>query len=254
MNALQMAKDHFDQSGGVVNAARSEISKWDSQMQFHSDRARELSRSTAEPLGDGAPFELSADKEDEHSSLSKSLQETQVATSPERGSIWQLLESHAWKSFRQLAAHSQVERIQSQLTSLAQNGSESNTGLHSTLKDADSLARKYMQSGESALQSVSKDFQALVHEVMQRSANNKEASTDQHALPADMTGGESLHVVGGDDDDFVWDDDVDLAVTGTTNADLLSADSESAPASGTKSLPASTTSSHPPIDTDSDWD
>lgn len=263
MSALQMAKDHIDQSGGVVNAARSEITKWDAQLQSHSDRARELSRSTAEPLSDGSPFELSSEKEEEAQASSMSLKETPVSVSPERGSIWQLLESHAWNSFRQLAAHSQVERIQSQLTSLAQHGTDSNTGLHSTLKDADSLARKYIHSGESKLQTVSKDFQALVHDIMQKSSTKKDviepSSTGAPILPAETTGTESLHVVGGDDDDdFVWDDDNSdddtLAVTDNAHSDLLSTGTVPASTSGPKQLPAPTASARVPIDFDSDWE
>ncbi|WFD17949.1 hypothetical protein MCAP1_000160 [Malassezia caprae] len=258
MNALHMAKDHIDQSGGILNAARSEIGKWDAELQSHSDRARELSRSTAEPLSDGVPFEIT-DKDDEVQSLSKSLQETPAAASPERNSIWHLLESHAWNSFRQLASHSQVERIQSQLTSLANNGSDSQTGLHSTLKDADSLARKYMQSGESTLQNVSKDFQKLVHDIMQKSSSKKDVSESTNAaesvLPTGTQGAETLHVVGSDDDDdFVWDDDDDLAVTGNAHADLLDGDTTSASTSEPKALPAPTTPSRNPIDNDSDWE
>lgn len=259
MNAFHMAKDHIDQSGGVLNAARSEIGKWDAELQSHSDRARELSRSTAEPLSDGIPFEIAAEKDEEVQSLSKSLQEAPVAASPVRGSIWQLLESHAWNSFRQLAAHSQVEQIQSQLTSLAKHGSDSQTGLHSTLQNADSLANKYMQSGESTLQTVSKDFQALVHDIMQKSTSKKDvvksADTTEPVLPTGTQGSEILHVVGGDDDDdFVWDDDDDLAVTGNAHGDLLDTNAVSTSTSGPKTLPAPATSSQIPIDFDSDWE
>lgn len=227
MHALQMAKDHIEQNGGLVNAARTELGKRDAQMPSPSDRAQELSRSASELVDDDVTSELAKGKEDTASSLSNSLQDMPLAVSPERGSIWQLLESHAWKSFRQLAAHSQVERIQSQLTSIAQHGTDANLGLHSTLKDADSLARKYMQSGETALQAVSKDFQSLVHDIMQKSADKKEAAAiraETSMVPTESAETEALHVVGDDDDDdFVWEDDDDLAVAGHPPTELLAA-------------------------------
>lgn len=188
-NAMLQAQAHVEQQEGIAQMARKQMEKLESQLQAPSDTALQKSRVSAEPVGDESLFEL----DDESTPNTSRSADTSAADRAPPSGLWDLL--------HKVSAHPHVEKLQSAWSTANQDTKLQWT---QTLKEAENLARGYVQSGGTAVQHAGRDLQTKLQTLMKNIPTDTKSDAPEGARPF-----KSSHAV--QDEEYIgWDDDDEL--------------------------------------------